>query len=77
MTSKIEVIHITTRFRSRTDLPLLMVENTVINSTPTEKVNLDLDLDVACDQNVIMNHFVCHTTTSFAPHKIRENPPES
>ena len=62
-------IIITSRFRRRLELPLLMVESTAI--APTDKVK---NLGVIFDQNTIMDKFVSQKckTASFALYKIRK-----
>ena len=65
--SKTEVIHITSRFRRRLELPLSMVKSIAI--APTDKVK---NLGVMFDQNMIMDKFVSQKckTASFALYKI-------
>ena len=65
--SKTEVIHITSRFRKRLELPTLTIDNITI--PPTEKVK---NLGVVFDQNMVMDKFVSQKckTASFALYKI-------
>ena len=65
--SKTEVIHITSWFRRRLELPLLMVESTAI--APTDKVK---NLGAVFHQNMIMDKFVSQKckTASFALYNI-------